>query len=230
MANINLLDKDSYISVVIGRAGYADLEVARMYNDPASPAFEIGNFSSATEGQGIPVTKNLSKAFGVYADDSAGALVAGAAVRAFQARTLLAHAGASVDASAYGSQSHAKVTADISSYTGIIGGSWNYLEMASGGHVNQGGACVVQLDVPSGAYAAGNVAGVYIKSNSLAGTHTGKICMIYGVNSLATAWDAFLGLDSASDVCQDSAAGSAGYKYLKVYYGGVLYTIQMARA
>ena len=48
-------------------------------------------------------------------------------------------------------------------------------------------------------------------------------------------WDGFLRINGGGDeedlgLCQDSAAGSGGSKYLKVYIGGVLYTIEMKTA
>ena len=186
-----------------------------------------GEYASLVAGSGILINSSRTAAHRIYGDDGGVALTAGA-YRAGVARMLLATACSAGDISVYGHESQLRVAADYSAATGVLGGQWGYLELVSGGKVNAGGALVAHLDVPTGAYASGNVAGVYIKSNTLAGTHTGKVCAIYVVNSQATAWDAFLGVDASSDIFQDSAAGSAGHKYLKLYYGGKLYTIDAA--
>lgn len=187
---------------------------------------QVGEMASLLKGSGLALSTNRTAAFRAYADDGGVALTAGA-YRAAMARMLLTIACAAGDISVYGYQSQLRVNADYHLATGILGGEWAYLEVVSGGQVLNAAALVAQLDVASGATigSGGYAAGVLIKSNTLAGTHTGKAVAIYALNSQATVWDAFLALDASSDFLASSGAGGGTSKYLKVLVGGVAYSI-----
>jgi hypothetical protein len=230
MNNIRYVDGVGFLGIGVVAAHDVYRECIRFNSDPTLPPASVGAFSSATVGYGVPLSKTMSKAFGVYADDGGAALTAGAAVRAFQARTLLAHAGAAVDASAYGAQSQVHITADVSAYTGIIGGEWGYLELVSGGKVNIGGAVVGHVDVPTGATVTSHAACFLGKSNDLGGTHTGLVCGLYFPNPGAGTFDGFADFGSATGMTQDAAAGSNPGKFVKLYINGVLSTIATAIA
>jgi len=194
------------------------------YNRTAVGGLQIGEWASVLPGSGVVLSTSRTSVLRAYAEDGAAALLAGA-YRAGVARTLLATACAAGDISVYGQQSQLKVAADYSAASGILGGEWGYVELASGGKVNVAGALVGHVDLPSGATVTTYLAGLLIKSNTLAGTHTGKVVAIYAANSLATAFDAFLALDASSNFLADSGAGGGTSKYLKVLVGGVAYSI-----
>ena len=204
-------------------------EAVRVDRDLTKPGLHIGEWSSATAGYGVAISATLTKAWDVSADDGGVALTAGA-YRAARHRMLLTKACAAGDISVYGHESHLKVVADYSAATGILGGEWGYLELASGGKVNVGGAVVGHVDVPTGAYAISHVAAFLGKSNDLGGTHTGTVSGIYFPNPGAGTFDALLDLDAATGMTQATAAGSGGSTYLKVIIGGVLHTVQASHA
>lgn len=163
----------------------------------------IGIFSSATASgssatYGKTLSSSITKAFDVCADDGGTALTAGA-YRAVRNRLLLTAAVSAGDISAYGHQGQLKITADESAATGILGGEWGYVELASGGNVNVAGGIVAHVDCPSGATITGVLAGLIIKTNDLGGTHTGKASMVYMPNEGAGSWD----------YCLDFATGVA---------------------
>ena len=199
------------------------------YNRSAIGGLQIGEFASALAGSGLALSTSRTAAFRAYADDAGVALTAGA-YRAAVARTLLTIACAAGDISVYGNQSQLKVVADYSLATGILGGEWGYLELASGGKVNVAGALVAHIDVPSGAYVISHAAGLLIKSDDLRGTHTGNICGVYVPNPGAGTFDAFADLGAATGMTQDAAAGSNPGKFIKVYINNVLSTIATAIA
>lgn len=190
------------------------------YNNGGAGAVQVGRFVSAAVGSGMILSTSRTAAFRVCADDGGAALTAGA-YRAAAARMLLTVACAAGDISVYGHQSQLKVIGDYSLATGILGGQWGYLELASGGNVNVAGALVGHIDVPTGATVTAHGAALLLKSNDLGGTHTGTIAGIYVPNPGAGTFDALLDLGAATGMTQDSAVGSTPGKHVVLYIGGV---------
>ena len=198
------------------------------YNRKAYGGFYIGEFASTDQGAGLALSSVRTAAFRVYADDGGTALTAGA-YRAAVARMLWGTKVSSGDISVYGLQGQLKITGDQAAATGIAGGTWGYLELASGGKVNIGGGVVSQVDVPSGA-TINTVAACYLaKANTLAGTHTGNAVILYVPTPGAGTFDQFLQL-GASTGLTTGTTGSTAAGCLKVMDGVTQKYIQLFSA
>jgi hypothetical protein len=152
----------------------------------------FGRFSSTAVG-GVPLDISI-KTYGVRvcADDGGVAIGAGV-VRALHGRMMILTAIGATDTSVFGVQGHTKVAAVTVAGTAQIAGVWAYLETVSGSAVSQAAGLYAMYDLVSGAtQSTGTVgAGVLIGSNSLAGTHTGKVAAIHVPNPVTGTWDFF---------------------------------------
>lgn len=153
-------------------------------------SLQMGKFSSTSQGYGLPLTKVNSFGFRVCADDKGVVFVSGASVRANESRLLLtaAHTG---NVSAHGHEAHLKITGDESGVTGILGGSWGYIEMVSGAKVNYAGGVRSMLDCPSGAEISGVLSAFLAAANDISGTHTGPATVIHVPNPVSGTFDFF---------------------------------------
>ena len=198
------------------------------FNRKAHGCVMVGEFSSATEGAGLALSSVRTAAFRVYADDGGTALTAGA-YRAAVARMLWGTKVSSGDISVYGLQGQLKITGDQAAATGIAGGTWGYLELASGGKVNIGGGVVSQVDVPTGATISTVAACFLGKSNTLAGTHTGNAVILYVPTPGAGTFDQFLQI-GASTGLTTGTTGNTAAGCLKVMDGVTQKYIQLFSA
>ena len=228
--SLSIVHPTLYVTVNAGTVYTLDLSTTA----DAYAGVSIGANANVA-GSGAALGGSITAAQRCYADDGGVAMTAGA-YRASVSRMLIATALAAGDISAYGNQSQLKVVADASLATGILGGEWGYVELASGGKVNVAGALVGHVDLPTGAYvvSGGYLAGVLVKSNDLSGTKTGHVVGFYMPNPGAGIFDALAALGSASMTFDTSTITGdmtpTGYKGIPVYINGVLGYIPWATA
>lgn len=158
--------------------------------------FLIGSFSSATAGVGLKLSSNRTTVFRVCTDDGGAAIGAGS-YRASESRLLLTGTCGATNTSMSGHESHVKVASDYSGASGLIGGAWNYIEIASGGNVNYASATHGMIDCPTGATIGGVLSCFMAASNDLTGTHTGPATVLHVTNPVAGTFDFFAVFGSA---------------------------------
>lgn len=208
-------------------------------NTAASPTWQTigsaGAVSSSADGSGVPLSASVTAALSVCADTGSAALAA-SNTRAARFRYLIGTTPGTGDISMYGAESLLKVIAS-SNTTGNWGGILGHLEsqgtLTITGSVNTVRAGVASfLDLASGATVAGStiVSAFGVNPANFGTTMTGRATIIHVTNPMASTWNSFLELSSATGCTQDTAAGASGHKYLKVYINGTLYTIDCVSA
>jgi len=198
-------------------------------------ALQIGA-AATTAGSGVTV--NAAAPVGFYFDDGGSALTAWS--ECFTVGLVLPTASTGGTQTGMPSATHIYIDQQAN-YTGPAGNQQAITALWAGYLVrntstldgfDQGGAHAIQasVDVATGCEVADGttLAGIQFSGNWSLGTITGYIVPIHIPVTNAN-WSAFMKIDEAN-CYQDTAAGSGGYKYLKVYLGDTLYTIVMATA
>lgn len=178
-----------------------------------------------TDGSGLAVSSTRTALIRVHAD-TGGATTTGN-IRGFLTRLLIGTAQTAMGTlSAICGQVKA-----VASVTGdYVAGVWGYFESSGTLTLTPGNAvCGVRatVDVPSGGtIASGKIAAALVTDSvDLGGTHTGIAAHIYARDAATGAFDGLLALDAGSEVLTTEKTGGTPV-YIKVYIGGVLYTIK----
>jgi hypothetical protein len=197
--------------------------------------YALGTLSSANDTSGVALSAAKTFAHRVCAD-TGGAALAASFTRAMAARYLIGTAitsGADISTAGFEGLLKSIVSVNVG---GNQGGVMGHYETAGTltltGSINTVKAGVASfLDLATGAtVAAGTVVSAYGVNPANFGTLTGRASIIHVTNPMAGTWSSFLDMSTATGLTQDSAAGTVGDKFLKVYLNGVLYTIAMATA
>lgn len=164
--------------------------------------FKVG-VKANTVGSGLQLkatTETSHRAAAVYADDGGAQIITGNSVAAFEGRTLIGFSQGAADLSFTGVQGHVKLAAGITAgSSGCRCGVWGYFETVGTGVV--GNLCcgvMAMIDVDSTSSITGVASALYIKSNDLSGTHTGKVAAIRVDAPGAGVWDYLMSIAVAS--------------------------------
>jgi hypothetical protein len=178
-----------------------------------------------TDGSGMAVSSSRTAIVRLHTD-TGGATTTGN-LRGFLSRMLIGTAQ-----TAMGTLS--SICGQVKAVANVTGswasGVWGYFESSGTLTLTPGNAvCGVRatVDVPSGGtIASGKIAAALVcDSIDLGGTHTGIAAHIYARDAAAGAFDGLLALDASSEVLTTEKTGGTP-AYIKVYIGGVLYTIK----
>lgn len=195
----------------------------------------MGTLSSANDTSGIALSASTTSALKICADTGGSALGAGNA-RATLNRFLIGTAiTGGANASAYGSENLLKhIVSDNSggNEAGVLGHFESAGTLTLTGSQNTVRAGVASfMDLAAGAtVAAGTIISAFGVNPANFGSNSGRAAVLHVTAPVAGTWNAFAEISSVTDCVQDSAAGSGGHKYLKIYLNNVLYTIDMVTA
>jgi len=217
---------------------YIDDATTGIYVEPgATYGIQVGAAATAA---GSGLTVNATAPIGFYFDDGGAALTAWS--ECFTVGLVLPTASTGAAQTGFPSATHIYID-QRANYTGPAAASKSMTALLAGylvrnsatldgfddGHVS---AMQCSLDIGSGStLAAGtSMAGIAFGGNWSLGTVSGTLFPLL-FSTVNADWTGFAKFVSDGEgLIQDAAAGSGGHKYLKVYIGSTLYTIDMVTA
>jgi len=217
---------------------YIDDATTGIYVEPgATYGIQVGAAATAA---GSGLTVNATAPIGFYFDDGGAALTAWS--ECFTVGLVLPTASTGAAQTGFPSATHIYID-QRANYTGPAAAGQSMTTLWAGylvrnsatldgfddGHVS---AMQCSLDIGSGStLAAGtSMAGIAFGGNWSLGTVSGTLFPLL-FSTVNADWTGFAKFVSDGEgLIQDAAAGSGGHKYLKVYIGSTLYTIDMVTA
>jgi hypothetical protein len=196
----------------------------------------IATLSSANDTSGVALTASKAHGFRICADSGGVALTAGN-IRAGVSRMLIGTAITSgADISTYGHECLLKSIVSVNvggNQAGVLGHYETVTGVTLTGSINVVKAGVASfLDlattttIPSGTV----VSAFGVNPANFGGAMSGRASIIHVTTPMSGTWSCFLDVSGSTGCTQDSAAGTTGGKFLKIYINNVLYTAALVTA
>lgn len=190
----------------------------------------IATLSSANDTSGVALSASKTYGFRVCADTGGAALASGS-VRAGVSRMIIGTAITSgADISTYGHECLLKSIVSVNvggNQAGVLGHYESITGVTLTGNIDTVKAGVASfLDlattttIPTGAV----VSAFGVNPANFGGAMSGRASIIHVTNPMSGTWSCFLDLGNVTGCTQDTAAGTTGGKFLKIYINSVLYT------